>query len=96
MCQIRIFFKACIEKGGVELTKCKYCPAEVFFNSVNGHSLLFEDAGLTILHVCPGLKKFYNNNDDHVLLTKTISRVSRLEREFDDLKKKLGVDKNEI
>jgi len=76
---------------------CKYCLLEIFWKDVNGKMLPFEDLGNTILHNCPKLKQNKtNHDDDHLLLTKTITRLSALEREVDQLKKKCGENKNEV
>ena len=71
------------------MTICKFCPLEIFWGENNGKSIYFEDICQTIIHKCPGLqqKKSIKNND-HLLLTQTISRVSALERTIDELKKK--------
>ena len=50
---------------------------------------LFEDKDGTIFHNCPKTKIQSTPEKDHVLLTKTITRVSQLEQLVEELQKKL-------
>jgi len=79
------------------MSRCKFCPLEIFWKENNGKMLPFEDSTTTVIHKCPNLHQ--NKlivNDDHLLLTQTISRVSALERTVIELEKKLGENKNEV
>ncbi len=69
---------------------CKFCQLEIFWKDNNGKMLPFEDSTNTILHKCPKLQYTkININDEHRLLTLTISRVSALERRFTELENKV-------
>lgn len=71
------------------MTTCKFCGLKIFFVNVDGRPLPFEDQNGTVYHDCPKLKKYQQQNNDHNLLTKTITRVSQLETLVEELKKKL-------
>lgn len=69
---------------------CKFCTLEIFWKENNGESIPFEDSHRTAIHKCPKLpQKKYVTTEDHLLLTKTISRMSALERRFAELEKKV-------
>ena len=72
------------------MTICKFCGLKIFFVNVNGKPVQFEDEGGTVYHNCPKLKKQNRHqNDDHLLLTQTITRLSQLESIVSELKRKL-------
>lgn len=69
---------------------CKFCSCELWPNSVNGVRHYYEDYEHRIIHRCPILNQRNKRQDDHILLTTTITRVSDLERQIELIKRKLS------
>ena len=71
---------------------CKGCGTRIYLASVNNLWKAFNNENLTEVHNCEPYRRLKNshsdNQDDHALLTRTISRVSELERKYKELSKK--------
>jgi len=70
---------------------CICCLLELFWKDIDEQILTFEDLGKTIFHNCTKLKKNKSiTNNDYLLLTQIISRVSIQGQMHIELKKILN------
>jgi len=68
---------------------CKWCQKSIQILKINdGSWKAFEDASASIAHKCQEYVDFKSkvSSDDHVLLTQTITRISKLESSLEGLK----------
>ena len=68
---------------------CKWCKKSINILQTNdGAWKAFEDASASVAHKCPEYVDFESkiSSDDHVLLTQTITRISKLEYSLEGLK----------
>jgi len=76
---------------------CRFCGKEIFWFLINGKNIPFENKDCTIRHNCPKLNIKKNlAKEDHILLTKTITRIPQLEKRGIELEKKSHGVNNEI
>jgi len=69
---------------------CKFCGT-MLFPSTCGRMKFFEDDARTIFHDCFVLKNNYKLSSDQKLLARTITRVSKLEKQLSVILKQLGI-----
>jgi hypothetical protein len=79
------------ETGSTVSRICRFCPKEIWSNTINGHIVYFEDAVKTVPHIHAYMSRNGECAKDHVLLTQTITRVSDLERQIETIRQKLSV-----
>jgi hypothetical protein len=77
-------------EAGVNMSKiCRFCSKEIWPYAVNGHVQYFDDSDRTIPHIHTHMHRNNQCVTDHILLTKTITRVSELERQLDMIQQRL-------
>jgi len=91
--------------GGFRMSfNCRFCGL-LIYPSKDHKNVFFEDKDQTVVHNCPKLKRgsYQTNNNDHKLLTVTVTRVSEVEiqqheheRRITDHDKKLKTITNDL